>query len=141
MFNLNDCIGFITNRASKKITDEFNRRLKDSGITRVKWIALFYIGEVEGISQKELSQKMNVNESSIVRLLDRMEKEELTFRVRDSQDRRITKISLTDKGKELREELMPLGQQFQDEATKEISQEELDTFKYVLEKMIKNLTS
>ncbi len=141
MFNLNDCIGFITNSASKKITDEFNRRIKDTGITRVKWIALFYIGEVEGISQRELSQKMNVNESSIVRLLDRMEKEELTLRVRDSQDRRIIKISLTDKGKELREEVMPLGQQFQDDATKEISQEELDTFKYVLEKMIKNLIS
>lgn len=102
MFDLDDCIGFITNRASKIIVDEFNRRLKSSGLTRVKWMALYYIGKEEGISQKELSHKMNVNESSIVRLLDRMEKEELSVRVRDTHDRRITKILLTPKGKALR---------------------------------------
>jgi len=140
MFDLDDCIGFITNRASKIIVDEFNRRLKSSGLTRVKWMALYYIGKEEGISQKELSHKMNVNESSIVRLLDRMEKEELSIRVRDTQDRRITKISLTPKGKALRNELMPLGEQFQDDATKGISQEQLDAFKYVLDKMLSNLT-
>jgi len=140
MFNLNDCIGFITNRASKIVTDEFNRRLKSSGITRAKWIALFYIGETEGISQKELSQKMNVNESTIVRLLDRMEKEALALRLRDSQDRRTAKILLTEKGKALREDLMPFGQQFQDDATNGITQEQLDTFKFVLEKMVNNLT-
>jgi len=83
---------------------------------------------------------MNVNESSIVRLLDRMEKEELSVRVRDTHDRRITKILLTPKGKALRKELMPLGEQFQDDATKGISQEQLDAFKYVLDKMLSNLT-
>ncbi len=140
MFDLDDCIGFITNRASKIIVDEFNRRLKSSGLTRVKWMALYYIGKEEGISQKELSHKMNVNESSIVRLLDRMEKEELSVRVRDTHDRRITKILLTPKGKALRKELMPLGEQFQDDATKGISQEQLDAFKYVLDKMLSNLT-
>lgn len=140
MFDLDDCIGFITNRASKIIVDEFNRRLKSSGLTRVKWMALYYIGKEEGISQKELSHKMNVNESSIVRLLDRMEKEELSVRVRDTHDRRITKILLTPRGKALRKELMPLGEQFQDDATKGISQEQLDAFKYVLDKMLSNLT-
>jgi DNA-binding MarR family transcriptional regulator len=140
MFDLDDCIGFITNRASKIIVDEFNRRLKSSGLTRVKWMALYYIGKEEGISQKELSHKMNVNESSIVRLLDRMEKEELSVRERDTQDRRITKISLTPKGKALRNELMPLGERFQDDATKGISLEQLDAFKYVLDKMLSNLT-
>ncbi|KTD83576.1 MarR family winged helix-turn-helix transcriptional regulator [Paenibacillus etheri] len=140
MFNLNDCIGFITNTASKKIVDEFNRRLKDIGITKVKWTALFFIGEKDGISQKELSQKMNVNESSIARLLDRMEREKLCSRVRDSQDRRIIRINLTQEGEALRAELLPIGQNFHDDATNGISQEELHIFTTVLDKMVHNLS-
>lgn len=139
MFNLNDCIAFITNSASKKLSEEFGSRLEEFGISRVKWIAMFYIGEVEFISQRELSQKMDVNESSIVRLLDRMEKEDLSIRTKYEKDRRITRVSLTEKGKALREQLMPVGEQFHKDATKEISREDLDTFKSVLSKMLKNL--
>nr|WP_280521387.1 MarR family transcriptional regulator [Paenibacillus mangrovi] len=140
VFNLNDCIGFITNTASKKIVDAFNVRLQEHQITRVKWIALFFIGEVNNISQKELAQRMNANESSIARLLERMEKDDLCIRTRDTSDRRIIRISLTSKGEQLRAELLPLGQIFHEDATKGISPSELDIFKNVLEKMVSNLT-
>lgn len=140
MFNLNDCIGFITNTASKKIVDAFNTRLRENNITRVKWIALFFIGEINNISQKDLAQRMNANESSIARLLERMEKDDLCERTRDTADRRIIRISLTPKGEQLRAELLPLGQVFHDDATKDISPSELVIFKNVLDKMVSNLT-
>ncbi len=139
MFNLDDCIGFITNKGAKKLAEEFNRRLQEHDVTRVQWIALFYIGKGEGAFQKELSDYMNIKESSMVRLIDRMEKEDLVVRKKEASDRRITRIILTDKGKILREELMPLGQCFNEDATKDISEDELKTFKAVLARMIKNV--
>ncbi|WP_028828848.1 MarR family winged helix-turn-helix transcriptional regulator [Proteocatella sphenisci] len=139
MFSLNDCMGFITNIASKKLSEEFNRRLESYGVTRVNWIAIYYIGENNGISQRELSNKMDVNESSIARLLDRMEKEEFTIRTKDLKDRRTTRIFLTDKGKSLRKSLIPLAEEFQNDVTRELSADELEVFKKVLEKMIENL--
>ncbi len=139
MFDLDDCIAFITNKSAKKLADEFNRRLQENGTTRVKWIALFYIGKAGEISQKELSDYMDIKESSMVRLIDRMEKEELVERRKDSEDRRITKIILTDKGKFLKEELMPRGQEFQDDVLKGISKENLEIFKEVLQRMIDNI--
>lgn len=140
MFNLTDCIGFITNTASKKIVDAFNARLRDNNITRVKWIALFFIGEEDHISQKELAQKMNANESSIARLLERMERDDLCIRERDTLDRRIIRISLTAKGAQLRAELLPLGQNFHEDATHGIAAEDLEIFKNVLEQMVANVT-
>lgn len=141
MFNIDDCIGFITNKCSKKISDEFNRRLQEYGVTRVQWIAIFYIGKYDnGISQRELSDLMNVKESSMVRLIDRMEKEELVIRKKNDNDRRITSIFLTDKGIILRNKLLPLGEQFQKDATIGISSEELDILKKVLEKMVNNIS-
>ncbi len=139
MFDLDDCIAFITNKSAKKLADEFNRRLQENGTTRVQWIALFYIGKAGEISQKELSNYMDIKESSMVRLIDRMEKEELVERRKDSEDRRITKIILTDKGKFLKEELMPRGQEFQDDVLKGISKENLEIFKEVLQRMIDNI--
>lgn len=141
MFNIDDCIGFITNKCSKKISDEFNRRLQEYGVTRVQWIAIFYIGKYDnGIFQRELSDLMNVKESSMVRLIDRMEKEELVIRKKNDNDRRITSIFLTDKGITLRNKLLPLGEQFQKDATIGISSEELDILKKVLEKMVNNIS-
>ena len=69
MFSLNDCIGFITNIASKRLSEEFNRRLESYGVTRVNWIAIYYIGDNDGISQRELANKMDVNESSIAEII------------------------------------------------------------------------
>lgn len=139
MFNIDDCIGFITNKGAKKLADEFNKRVQQYGMTRVQWIALFYIGRSDSIFQKELSDLMNVKESSMVRLIDRMEKEDLVIRKKQANDRRITSIFLTPKGKEFREKVLPLGQEFQDDATKGISAEELNNFKNVLKKMIQNI--
>ncbi|WDU82004.1 MarR family transcriptional regulator [Caloramator sp. Dgby_cultured_2] len=51
------------------------------------------------MSQKELSDKMNIKESTTVRLVDRMEKDGFIVRFKDSNDRRITYIELTEKGK------------------------------------------
>jgi len=140
MFDLDDCIAFITNKSAKKLADEFNRRLQEHGTTRVQWIALFYIGKVGEISQKELSDYMDIKESSMVRLIDRMEKEELVERRKDSEDRRITKIILTDRGKFLKEELMPIGQEFQNDVVRGISKENLEVFNEVLQRMTYNIS-
>ena len=139
MFSLNDCIGFITNIASKRLSDESNRRLESYGVTRVNWIAIYYIGDNDGISQRELANKMDVNESSIARLLDRMEKEELTVRTKDPNDRRTARVYLTEKGEKLRISLIPLAQEFQNDVTRGLSADELEIFKKVLDKMVENL--
>ena len=139
MFNLEDCIAFITNKYNKEITELFNQRLQEHNITRVQWIALFYIGNNEGITQRDLAQILDSNESSIVRLIDRMEKENIVKREKDPTDRRVTKLFLTEEGMKKRDEILPIGEKFSKDCIKGISDEELETFKEVLNKMVKNL--
>ncbi|MNJ73785.1 Transcriptional regulator HosA [compost metagenome] len=83
---------------------------------------------------------MNANESSIARLMERMERDDLCVRIRDTADRRIIRINLTAKGEQLRTELLPLGENFHEDATEDISPTDLEIFKNVLEKMVSNLT-
>lgn len=139
MFDLDDCVGFITNAAAKQLSDIFNERLSVYGTTRVQWIALYYIGKFQDISQIELADKMNIKTSTMVRLIDRMERDDLVSRVKNKTDRRVTKLQLTEKGKKFREDLLPMGESFSNDATKNIPQQDLDTFKKVLSLMIENI--
>lgn len=98
MFDINDCAAWFASNASKKITDSFNERLLKEGVTRVQWIALFYLGKFGSISQHELGKNMNIKSSTVVRLMDRMEKDGYIIRKKTATDRRVSSIELTKKG-------------------------------------------
>ena len=138
MFKLDDCVGFITNKVSKKISDVFNEKLSDYDVTRVQWIALYFLGRYEYINQSELAEKMDIKKSTMVRLIDRMEKEGYVRREKDIKDRRITYICLTELGKNSREELLPFGEEFSNLIIRDISDEDMKIFKKVLNKLFEN---
>lgn len=139
LFDLDACVGFITNKAGKKLADEFNERLLNVGITRVQWIALYYLGKYYELNQKELGDLMDIKESSVARLVDRMEREGYVTRQKDMNDRRITKLVLTDKGREYREKLLPEGEKMAQIFTKGITNEEISVFLKVIDKMLSNI--
>nr|WP_244270443.1 MarR family transcriptional regulator [Proteiniborus ethanoligenes] len=139
LFDLDACVGFITNRAGKKLANEFNERLLTVGITRVQWIALYYLGKHNELNQKELAELMDIKESSVARLIDRMEKEGYVLRKKDISDRRVTILLLTEKGIDYREKLMPEGEKMAQVFTEGISDEELEIFLRVIDKMLSNV--
>lgn len=140
MFDIESCICFINSKVSKKMADIFNERLLQHGVTRVQWIAMFYLLKYGSMSQKELGDRMDIKESTVARLIDRMESEELIERIKDKADRRITYIDLTQKGKQRIEELLPEGQKMSDFFSNGITEEEIGVFKRVLDKFVKNIS-
>ena len=138
MFNLDDCIAYITCRGSKVLAERLEKRLAPWDITRVQWIALYYIGFNEAITQKQLADRMALKEPTVVRLLDRMEKEGFVVREGSESDKRVKNINLTDKGSTLNYELREVAEQFKNDAIKDISDEDLSVFNSVLARMIEN---
>lgn len=139
MFDIDKCTTWFITNASKKITDSFNKRLLKEGITRVQWIALFYLEKFGSTSQHELGEKMNIKVSTAARLIDRMEREGYIVRKKTIADRRVTFIELTKKGMELRERTLPIGENFNRDLKKDISEEEVEIFKRITSRMIGNI--
>lgn len=139
LFDLDSCIAFITNNASKKISDCFNERLIKHGLTRVQWIALYFLEKYGNMSQKDLAKKMDIKGSSTARLVDRMERDGYVKRVPDKNDRRAVTLMITDSGKEMLQKLTPVGEQLSQEISKDLSAEEIAVFKKVIQKMIENV--
>lgn len=138
-FNLDKCVGHISENAIKEISEAFGRRLQSSGITRVQWIALYYVRTKENISQRDLSNLMNVKDSSVGRLIDRLERDGLILRERNDTDRRVIYIKLTEKGDKLITDLMPIGQVFSEDLVEGIDEHELMIYEKVLNKMLINV--
>lgn len=123
----------------KQISEAFGRRLQNEGITRIQWIALYYLKTKGKISQRDLSNLMYVKDSSIGRLIDRLEREGLVERERNDSDRRVILITLTKKGEQLISDLMHIGVEFNDDLISGIEEEDILVFEKVLEKMIFNV--
>lgn len=131
-------MSYITDGAMKRITDAFGQRLQGSGITRIQWIALYYIQTYSSISQRELAHRMMITDSSAGRLIDRLQRDGMVNRVPSPTDRRVTLIELTEEGDKTISELYHVGVDFNDDIMEGISEEDIQVFQRVLEMMTRN---
>ena len=65
---------------------------------------LFHLGPLQ---QKVIGQKLQVSKSNVVAVIDRLEARGLVERQRGTEDRRCVFVHLTDKGRDLIQELFP----------------------------------
>jgi DNA-binding MarR family transcriptional regulator len=139
MFNLDDCIACITSRSAKLLADSLEKRLNYYNITRTQWIALYYISVNEMITQKKLADKMSIKEPTVVRLLDKIEALDWITRISSDNDKRVKCLKLTPKGKKIETEMLDIAENFKNDVIRDISPEELDNYKSVLNKMLSNI--
>lgn len=141
MFDIETCLAFMTGNASKIVYKNFNQNLSEKGCTRVQWLALYFIGRENKLNQTDLANLMQLQTSTIVRLLDRLERDGYVNREKDDFDRRISFISLTQSGEKIRKDLITEVEAFSKKVTGNISEDEIRVYKNVLDKMIKNTNS
>jgi DNA-binding MarR family transcriptional regulator len=72
-----------------------------------QWAVLMFLWERDGRSQAELSRVVAIEPPTMVRTIDRMVRDGLVRRVPDPDDGRISRISLTERGRALRDKLVP----------------------------------
>lgn len=139
MFDINDCIVYITCSHSKVIGDVLNEKIMEYGISKSQWYALYYLGLDDKLSVCELANKMQVKHSSATRLLSRMEEDGFIVRLKDDVDKRITYLKLTDKAIDIRNKILPLCERISEAAVNNIEDEKIGTYKEVLEQLTKNV--
>lgn len=138
-FDIRQCVNYITLNNTKKLSEAFGIWLDGSGITRIQWIALFFLKTSGKLSQRELSQAMEINDSSALRLVDRLERDGFVKRTRSEEDRRVIHLDLTEKGSTLMDELLPIGEEFNQVLIEGIPPEEIEIFLSVQAKMYRNI--
>src|SRR5690625_1899637 len=104
--------------------------LKKYPITSPQFTALQWLIEEGELTIGELSNKNGLAFSTTTDLVDRMEKNELVERIRDSNDRRVVRIQVLEKGKTIIHEIITQRQHQLAHALEKFTQErrmQLDT--------------
>jgi DNA-binding MarR family transcriptional regulator len=136
-----DSIGHQVRWAHRALQRELEERLKPFGITNGMWYFLRALWEEDGLSQRELSDRVGNSEATTVSALHAMEKRGLALRVPNSEDRRKSNIFLTRPAKELRDLLLQEAREVNRTATVGISAAEIESLKKTLGKIRKNLAA
>ncbi len=86
-YNFNDSLGFIIVKAGRlienKLKTDFERENID--VTPQQWSVLTYLWNEDGISQQNLADAFSKDKTSMTRLLNNMEKNDLISRKKDEQ--------------------------------------------------------
>ena len=134
-------MGMLINSAHRAMTKRFVQNAMKSGldISLDQWMVLGPIWQLESASQKELGEITLKDKTSITRLVDILEKKNLVVRVEDQIDHRIKRVILTNAGKQLFFDVLPIMEKTREEVRKDISDQDIETFKKVLSCIIVNL--
>jgi DNA-binding MarR family transcriptional regulator len=88
-----------------------------------------------GLSQQELSTRLNIHPSRLVAILDELESRGLLERKPNAEDRRQYSLHLTEKGRETMAEIGRIGREHQDALCAALTQTERDHLGELLKKI------
>jgi len=117
-----------------------DNRLKPLGLTQTLWVTLHNIHQLPpDQSQIQLAKAIGIEQPSLVRTLDQLEKKGLISRTPCADDRRAKRITLTEAATPIIEQLERVINRSREDILDGISAEEIDSIVNVIARLEKNI--
>ncbi|MCO7726697.1 MarR family transcriptional regulator [Brucella intermedia] len=122
-------------KVNRRLRTVFDARVKERGLTLARARTLLALMEQEGLYQKELAEALEIENATMVRLLDGLERQSFIERQTVQGDRRAKRVVMTAEGKILAEQVVKLAGDVREDLLEGVSDEELNVALKVLRKM------
>lgn len=132
-------IGVNVQRAALKLNNYYQKIVNPFDITVDQWELLIVLWEKEGITQKELAERLHKDQTNVARMLFKLEKKEFIHRVVHETDRRSLRVYLTPKGRDIKDDILAPSMDAYDKTVQGLSKEEVETFRRVLSVIYANV--
>ena len=134
-----DSAGYLVRDAHRAFQHLLEQRIAPYGVTRGQWYFLRVLWTEDGLSQRELSQRVGMMEPTTVIALQSMEKSGLVRRERSAKDKRKAQVWLTPKARKLKRRLLPVARHITMQSRHGVTQREFQQFRDVIARMTANL--
>ncbi|MYL32289.1 MarR family transcriptional regulator [Pontibacillus yanchengensis] len=134
-----DYISIKLHKTDLNLTNEIKSRLEPYNLAPEQNLIMMLLWEEDGLTQNQLAQKLNKDKTNVARMASNLEKKGFITRSLYEEDRRSLKLYLTENGKQLGDEVIPIAEQFNDVVCDGISNDELMELERILNKMNKNV--
>lgn len=132
-FKKNNSAGYLANHMARLFAKGLQDRIAPIGIVLGQFPILLELWEKDGVTQKELVAKLDIEQATIANTLNRMERDKLIRRTAHPSDARAQQIWLTSHAISLREPAYEAAKQQNAEALSNLSDEERAQFmKYMV---------
>jgi DNA-binding MarR family transcriptional regulator len=134
-----DRIAHLIKDATRALVRSLQNELKKYGVPFSQWAILRVLWTQDGLSQRELSSMAGTMESTTANVVRQMETKGYILRRHLGKNKRKRHVFLTLKGRKLEKKLVPLAEEVNKKARKNIAQEEIKLLRNCLLTMIENL--
>ena len=133
-------IGFIVNRTARAFVKALDTELRDKvGITFGQWKVIVTLMNQNGLTQKEIADRLGLEGPTIIPVIDKMEKDELVIRKVDAGDRRNNRIYGPEKAVALWDKMLECAARIRQLSVKNIPEQNINIMRSVLDKIWQNL--
>lgn len=132
-------IGYLARIVFRSFSRLLEQGTLSEGVSAGQWRFLRQLWRQDGITQRELSERVGMREPTTVVALNGLEKAGLITRKKAGEDRRKTFIFLTPHGKRLELILAPMNAEIHEVATSGMSNEEVELLQKLMRRVIVNL--
>lgn len=132
--------GYLVHDVARLIRAEFASRAIRHRMTQTQLRTIVYLGRMEGCSQRELAEVIEVRPITLGRQLDLLEASGLIERRPDPVDRRALCLYLTPKSRARLEQLHEIGDVIYERAMRKLTKTERDTLLRLLDTVRATLT-
>jgi MarR family transcriptional regulator for hemolysin len=134
-------IGRAIASSAKVLSRAFERELAEAGGSQPVWLILLALKQQDWRTQQDLAAAVGIEGPTLTHHLDGLDKAGLIERARDPNDRRAVRVELTDAGDKLFKRLAKAAIAFDQRLRAGLSDEELDEFRRVLDRLRDNVAS
>ena len=133
---LDNQLCFLLYVTSKEIIKKYTALLKPYDLTYTGYITIMSLAEHEQIIVKELGHRLHLDSGTLTPLLKKLEAKGYVNRTRSAEDERQMNVSLTARGRGIRQELPGVAQTVAKDL--DISKEQFEQLKDILQNVAKN---
>lgn len=119
---------FLMHRANRALTAWANARMIDLlGVSGAQLGTLYYVAKKPGCSATDIADVLDLNKSAVSSMVARLERAGLMKREPHPKDGRASRLSLTERGEDVRSRSLAVTRRLQSELTDGFTEKEMET--------------
>jgi DNA-binding MarR family transcriptional regulator len=132
-------LGFLIHDVSRLRRSAFDRCLKPLNVTRSQWWVLAYLSREDGMTQSQLAIELDLGKVAVGGLIDRLQKSGLVRREADASDRRVNRVFLEPKSRQLINRMRKVSHKMNTRILAGLADKDLETAALTLDTMKRNI--
>lgn len=135
-FSKDQSAGYLVNHLARIFARGLAARIKPLGLTTGTFPALLELWDKDGLTQKQLVERLDIEQATMANTLARMERDGLVTRRKDETDGRVQRVWLTERARALQAPATAAAMEENAAALSALSTEERATLLSLMQRII-----